>query len=538
MKENIFQRELNLSLEALAKSSIIVFFGLIVSKIFTFLYKAIIARNFSPWEYGHFSIAIIVAGWFIALSSLGLPSGLLRFISLYRGQKNQNKINYLFKISLWIVVASGVISAVSMFFLSRFLAIHIFNDPSLLIFFQVFSILVPLVILFDFFMSYIQSYERITAYSVIYNIISSMLPTIFLVLFLFIQFKKHAIGISYILGFLIPLIISYVYIRHKIKESFGKFTLRKQAKSKIIRELFSYSTPLIFISLIYTILGSIDTILLAHFKTATEVGLYNAAMPLALLFGVTPALFLKLLFPLIVRNYSQRNLNLIREIVKQAGIWIFIINLPALIIMFLFPGAIIKLIFGSSYLAAAPALKILLIGSFFSSLFLTSYYLINMVGKSKLLFIDVLIAVIINFVLNYILIPLPKILFLDNSRGITGAAISYTLSFVLLGALYIFQAKKLTSIFPLRRKVVRILILSFIPTLVLVILKNIIPHNILSLILLVLFFILSYFFIIFFFGGFSEKDLILLKIVKNDMFGYKTKIKGAILFVFSRFVNK
>src|SRR3972149_8037459 len=94
---------LDKSLNLLVKTSFIVFIGLALSKILGYTYRIIIARYFGPEVYGLFSLALMVSGWFIAISTLGLSEGLLRFIPIYRGRKERNKISYLFRFSIIIL---------------------------------------------------------------------------------------------------------------------------------------------------------------------------------------------------------------------------------------------------------------------------------------------------------------------------------------------------------------------------------------------------------------------------------------------------
>ena len=76
------ENSLSKSLKIFAKTSFIIFFGLVISKISTYFYRVIIARNFGPETYGLFSLAIMVSFWFISISPFGLNEGLFRFIGI------------------------------------------------------------------------------------------------------------------------------------------------------------------------------------------------------------------------------------------------------------------------------------------------------------------------------------------------------------------------------------------------------------------------------------------------------------------------
>jgi len=85
------EKEFNIILRLLAKTSMIVLFGLIFSKVVTYAFRIIIARYYGPEIYGVFLLGIMILQWFIAFSTLGLIEGILRFIPIYRGEKTKKK---------------------------------------------------------------------------------------------------------------------------------------------------------------------------------------------------------------------------------------------------------------------------------------------------------------------------------------------------------------------------------------------------------------------------------------------------------------
>ena len=93
------QEKINNHLTLLAKSSIIVFIGIFLSKLFTYLYKIIVGRYYGPEEYGVFSIAIMILGIFIAFASLGLSDGLNRFLPMFIANGEKRNVSYLISIS-------------------------------------------------------------------------------------------------------------------------------------------------------------------------------------------------------------------------------------------------------------------------------------------------------------------------------------------------------------------------------------------------------------------------------------------------------
>ena len=61
--------EIDRGLKLIVKSSMIVFIGLFLSKLLTYIYKIIIARYYGPEVYGIFSLAFMIVTLFVAFSS-------------------------------------------------------------------------------------------------------------------------------------------------------------------------------------------------------------------------------------------------------------------------------------------------------------------------------------------------------------------------------------------------------------------------------------------------------------------------------------
>ena len=112
-------------LKLIAKSSVIVFIGVFLSKVFAYLYRIIIARHYGPEIYGLFALSMMVAGWFAGFAGLGLNQGLLRYISVYRGTKKPSKASYLFSRSIKTLITTGILSGILVFIFAEFIAMEI-----------------------------------------------------------------------------------------------------------------------------------------------------------------------------------------------------------------------------------------------------------------------------------------------------------------------------------------------------------------------------------------------------------------------------
>jgi len=505
-------QKLNSSLKFLAKSSLVVLVGIFLSKIFNYLYRIIIARYFGPEVYGIFSLAFIILGLFVSVSSLGLSDGLLRFVSFYRGKKRNYNISFIVKLSLLISLLSSITAGVILFSTSEIIALGIVHNPGIIPYLKVFSFLIPINVLSNLFLYLIRAYEKIGSYSFLNNVVQYSIRLAILVLLILTGLSVNPVIASFFLSITLLLLLSFLFCKFKLPGVFAKSLINKKQKKELSRKLFSYSWPIIFVGVIANIFYWTDSLVLGYFKTASDVGLYNVAAPLASLLGVAPELFMQLFFPMISFEYSRKNFPLIKELSKQIGKWIFIINLPLFYLMLFFPQVIINLLFGSEYLVVDNVLRMLSLASFVGINFTISNSLLSMIGKSRTILINFSVFTVFNLVLNILLIP---------KYGMQGAAFSTVLSFFLLTLVTMFQAWKFTGVLPFRRKMLRIFFVSLIVLIPALVIRSYISLSLLGVFIFALLFFIAYSLILFFTRCLDRNDLEVLRAFKRKLGGLR-----------------
>ncbi len=497
--DKIIERDLSL----LAKSSLFVFVAIFLSKLFMYFYRIIIARYYGPEVYGLFSIAFMIVGLFVVFASLGFIEGITRFIPKYRASKEKEKIKYIINISKNVLLVSSVFFAILLYFTSEFISIKLFHNPDLIFYLKVFAFLIPLQIFSNIYFGTIRAHEKIKANSFGVNILQNFFKLFFIILFIFLGLKSFkAISFSYFIGIFSGLIFSYLYCKFKLPYIFLKYKLTKKDKCDLRKKFFSYSWPLIFLAIIGTLMFWLDTFLIGYFNDAYWVGIYNAAIPLVALLAFSSEIFMQMFFPLITRELSSKNIIVVKELSKQITKWIFILNLPLTILMLLFPGIFINLFFGTEYLPAMNALRFLVLGQFISVMSIVSGNLLLSKGKTKIILINIISVSIINFMLNWILIP---------KYGINGAAFATFMSLTILSFLAIIENYHFNRILPFRRKMLAIFLISLIPTSLLFWISNFVEMNLVWLIFSGILFITIYLGLIVLTNSFDKNDLMILK---------------------------
>ncbi len=502
--------ELNSSLKLLAKSSVIILFFVIISKLLTYFYRIVIARNFGPEIYGVYSLAFIIISLVASLASLGLSEGLLRYLSLYRKEEDLKKAKYLLNLTLVVSFFMSILVSLSLFFLSEYISLNIFKEEKLVIFLGFFSLTIPLVVFSGIFLSVLKANEKIITYSFIVNILQNGIKFITLIILIYFQISFSSIIYSYIFSAIVLFIISYKTSESYILKIFKSPPLNNNEKKILENDFFEYSWPIMFLSLTGMLFYWTDSFVIGYFQGVEYLGFYNVAFTIVGLLGIGPELFMQLFFPLIMGEYSKNNISIIKDLSKQVEKWILIINIPIFILIFLFPGSFINILFGQEFLAGEEPLRILCIGSIAASIFIPlSNNLLSMKGKSRLILYNLILISIFNFIANILLVP---------TLGLNGAAISTTISWIILSMILIFQIKRHLLFIPIKKDMIKIFFISLLPTLLLVLIKDYMKSDYYKIILAGIIFLAFYTILIIYSKCLDKNDLMIVNALKNKIF--------------------
>jgi O-antigen/teichoic acid export membrane protein len=153
-----------------------------------------------------------------------------------------------------------------------------------------------------------------------------------------------------------------------------------------------------------TLYVKLDQVLVFEFAGSRQAGLYGAAYRILDQIQFIPISVMTTLFPLIAASYPRDRAR-VRALLQTAGEYLTMASLPALAFTLVAADPIIRLLFGSAFAEAAPALPILM-GAFVSISF--GYLAGNMVVILELqskFFRYAAVGLVINASLNVLLIP-------------------------------------------------------------------------------------------------------------------------------------
>ena len=429
------------SLKKIVKGSSIVFIGIFISKFLAYVYRLLIARV-GPEQYGLFSIALGLTGILVTISVLGLNLGLMRYIPFFKGKEDNEKILLTIRESLKLTAAISLFFSILVFFLSEKISIGLFNNHELITILKIMSLSIFFGTLTFMLYDLMIAFQKAKYHVLIKNFFENAIKIVLTFILIYI-IGIGALGAAY--GYLFSLIISlFVAIYMVNKYVFRFITIKKiYGGIKIRKELVSYSMPLMFSDLSISIIVWTDTLILGHFRSATEVGIYNAALPTAHLMYLIPYALMMLFLPVLTETYSKGEKEVLNSIYLRVTKWIFFTNLMLVSFFVLFSRIIMKNLFGQEYISGNIVLIILSLGLFLGYLIEPTERMFMIFKKTKTIFLITISVLVSSLSLNFMLIPI---------YGMIGAAIAAAITQILIFLLYAVSGYIITKINPFKFK--------------------------------------------------------------------------------------
>ena len=435
---------INKSLQKVAKGAGIVFIGLLVSLFFGLIGRLLIARYWTQSDYGVFSLAIAVLSMCMVISTLGLRQGASRSIAYSVGKAKYKGLPGIISASIWFSIIASILLGSILFLLSESIAEYIFHEPALIVPLRIFSVAVPFLTLINVVAAIFRGFGQIKPTVYFQSVLMSILFPIFLIGVIVFNLSFINVFYAYAISLVVTCILLIIYAIKQIP-SLAIFS-PKLITNSAAKELLFFSLPLLGTAMLVMIISWTDTLMLGSLKSSVDVGLYNAVLPLAQFISFPLGALLVVYMPAISGLYARGMTDEIKRNFSILTKWICLVTLPLFIVLFLFPEAILSLLFGPTYVFSADALRILSLGFIINNFLGPNGATLIAMGKSRFIMFASLATAILNIGLNIILIP---------PFGIEGAAIASVVSIVSINLMKCWKLYSLNGAQPLSKNLIK-----------------------------------------------------------------------------------
>ena len=423
-------------LKTIARGAGIVFAGVMLSKLFSYLYRMFIARYFGPSDYGLISLGISVAGLFSIFALLGLSSGVTRYISFYLARKDREGVRGVVMSSLGIVLVCSLALAAVMAAYSEFIAVSFFHEQQLSQVLAVMAASLPFTAMVTVICAIFLGFQRIGYRVYTENIFQNFARLLFMVPFGIVG--GTVLGLAW--AWTVAMAATFAFSLLLLHRTFPVFS---RGRSKPVKaEMLSYSLPLLLAGFMGTLVMWTDTIMLGYYMTPADVGIYNAALPTAQLLIILPGALTALFLPIMTELHAGKKALEMRKVLKTVTRWLFYLNFPIFLLLLLFSRQALNILFGPEYIPGYRALMVLSVG-FLASNSIPSTAVLQMMKRTRSIMYVTIATAGTSVALNFLLIPVP-----GEWGGIMGAGIATMTTYVLNFVLMLLFAYRYTRISP------------------------------------------------------------------------------------------
>ena len=378
-----------------------------------YVFSLLVSMRYGAKGYGIYSLSLTVLWVFGLIGLMGFNDAVLRFIPQFKSEDNLHKIKVLYKDILQLTAPISLLLSISLYIFSYKIAVVVFNDHSLFIALRMISFLIPFFVINQLNIEVMRAFKHIKFSEYLRNLNVPLFNILFFAVINLLVINYYTAVLSYCLTILISFLLSAYFVVRKLRSLPKK---NEEYLSK--KELFKISSPMMLTGFMYIITEHIDKIMLGIFSSTENVGIYNIAFKVSSLIIISFIAINTIVAPIFSEFYWSNKIEDFKKVVKFSSKLMFWTSAPLFVILIVFSEFVLGF-FGNEFIIGKNALIILAIGHFVNALSGSVGLLLNMTGKQCIFRNIFLIAVIINVVLNFILIP---------KYGIVGAAIATTIS--------------------------------------------------------------------------------------------------------------
>jgi len=435
----------------------------IIVKFIGFIYKIPMTRIFGEETMGYYNSALSIYTTMYVLSTSGLPVTVSRMVSSAIALKKFRDTSRILKISLLVYSSISFLIAIFMLFFSKTIASWTGNDPA----FEALIAVAPAI----FFVSavaglrgFFQGHQDMMSTG-ISNILESFFNLVvgfsLALILLKAGFPLSTVAAGAAVGVSVSAAISLLYMfiiylknRNSTKLYLNQESFPATPYKQIASEFLKASLPILIGALTMNLTNTIDVFVLMNrlivsgYTSEYANFVYGSYTSMAVLLYNMPATITAAIctsaIPALSRSYTLQQPERIKSAIDASFRMNALIAFPIAFGMSVMSGPILNILFSNrpeGVAIATPLLNILGLAVIPLSIATVSTSMLQAIKKPHIPVINIFIAGLIKFLMNYFLIANPNI-------RIFGAPFATFICYLIITILNLHQLKKNTGVFP------------------------------------------------------------------------------------------
>lgn len=426
-------------LSSLAQGAGIGLVGRFGGRLLNVVQTLIAARVLGPDLFGVYMLGWTTFRLVELIAPLGFDYGIIKFVHF---PMLPNEDDVFARFLIWSLALILLLSSIFIglgYVFSPWLADMIFKKPELTIVFRLYTFAIPLTGILGLF----SAASRLThdmRYSFATQDLGQPLGSVILICgFYFLGLNLKLVVLSDVLSYLFSVMLACYFLWKLFPFAFhldGSYLFPT-------REYLEFSIIASLSVLLSTFAFWVDRLFVGYFLPSEEMGIYQAALQVSVVFAVILTALNRILVPLFASVYHERNFEALEELFRVATKWAVYLGLPVAVFILLNSNVVLEILYGTPYSVGAGVLIVLLASQLVNLFTGAVGPLLLMGGYQKILSILSAGVLVINTVLCVILIPI---------FGIMGGALSNAFAVAFFYLLLLFLVKRKIGIWPYDRR--------------------------------------------------------------------------------------
>ena len=404
----------------------------VIGVITLFGFTLFLTHNYSPAIVGQYDFIrtfLLVVG---SLCLLGTEQSILYFAGIIKGQGNSGELKKIYLKKVTIIFFTSMIPILVVFLTGEKIINHFFNDNF------IYLLLIKSTAILFFYCITILNTETFRALDRVYTAelfrnTFKYLSVIIGAIYLLHNHQQEYLVDSFLVGFILLSIVSFFMILFDFNRLDVKAT---DLNSISYKELIVKSYPMAISGMAFFLIMSFDIFFIKKYYGNEAVAYYSTSMKIITILSMIIISVNINVSTKISEYFSSQNTIELRKTIKSSTRLIFFICFPLVVLICLFSKTILNF-FGEGYEEASSALILLMVGQGITAAFGSTSIYLNMTGRQALYQYILIVAVLIDLILNIVLVPI---------YGMLGAAIAFTgcsIFWILTTAIIIYKKDKI-----------------------------------------------------------------------------------------------
>ena len=333
-----------------AKGGFSLIVGSAASTVIAAVAVIIIARLLGPAAYGLYSLSFVLPALFASVADFGLSSALTWYGASLRSQGKFRKLASIIGSGLLFNLVVGIVISLLIFGLSGQLAAFVLRRQEMAQLVALASVTILFRALFNLSYNAFVGLDRME-HGALMQVLRDTIRVILSPLLIIFGFGvAGAIG-GQVFGWAIAsmfgvgLLLAYRQAYRSMPSEMGL----ENGVAGDIRAMISYGMPLYVASLVSTVLGQYQNIVLAFFTSNTEIGNVNAAVNFGALVGVITTPVATALFPAFSKLDFQTGKEDLKRMFEVSVRYTTLLILPVVIAVAVLSRDLTRVVYGAAY---------------------------------------------------------------------------------------------------------------------------------------------------------------------------------------------